>query len=89
MLTKSGMKRFALLVLLALVIASASVQVQSSVDPSGAYRADGVSPDGQAYRAAVHIAKNGDTYIVQWLTPRGVVNVGIGVINGKIGRAHV
>jgi hypothetical protein len=77
------MKRFALLVLLALLIASASVHVQSSVDPSGAYRCDGVSPDGQAYRAAVHIAKTGDTYIVQWLTPRGVVNVGIGVINGN------
>ena len=77
------MKRFALLVLFALVIASASVHVQSSVDPSGAYRCDGISPDGQAYRAAVHIAKSGETYIVQWLTPKGVVNVGIGVISGN------
>ncbi len=77
------MKRFALLLLLALLIASASVHVQSSVDPSGAYRCDGVSPDGQSYRAAVHIAKSGETYIVQWLTPKGVVNVGIGVISGN------
>ena len=77
------MKRFALLVLLALDIANAPVNVQSSVDPSGAYRCDGVSPDGQTYRAAVQIDKNGDTFIVRWLTPRGIVNVGVGVIKGN------
>jgi hypothetical protein len=82
------MKRYALLLLLALVVASARVHVQSpastpAVDPSGAYRCDGVSPEGLKYRAAVHIAKNGETYVVQWLTPKGVVNVGIGVINGN------
>jgi len=77
------MKRFALLVLLALLIANAPVNVQSSVDPSGAYRCDGVSPDGQSYRAAVQIDKNGDAFIVRWLTPRGIVNVGVGVIRGN------
>jgi len=76
------MKHFALLVLFASVVAIAPVKVQTPVDPSGAYRADGVSPDGQAYRAAVHIVRNGDTYIVRWLTPRGVANVGVGVIKG-------
>ena len=78
------MKRYALLLLLALVVAGARVHVQSSaVDPSGAYRCDGISPDGKSYRAAVHIARNGETYIVQWLTPKGVVNVGVGVMNGN------
>ncbi|RPI55185.1 MAG: hypothetical protein EHM55_08625 [Acidobacteria bacterium] len=78
------MTRFALLILLALVAASARVHVQSSsIDPSGAYRCDGVSPDGQKYRAAVHIVKNGETYIVQWLTPRGVASIGVGVVNGN------
>ncbi len=76
------MKRFALIILLALVVAIAPVEVQTTVDPSGAYRCDGVSPDGQTYRAAVHIVRNGDTYIVRWLTPRGIVNVGVGVLNG-------
>ena len=76
------MKRFTLIILLALVIAIAPVKVQTTVDPSGAYRCDGVSPDGQTYRAAVHIVRNGDTYIVRWLTPRGIVNVGVGVLNG-------
>ncbi len=76
------MKRFALIILLALVVAIAPVKVQTTVDPSGAYRCDGVSPDGQTYRAAVHIVRNGDTYIVRWLTPRGIVNVGVGVLNG-------
>jgi hypothetical protein len=77
------MKRYALLILAALVVGIAPVNVQSSVDPSGAYRCDGVSPDGQAYRAAVQIDRNGDTFIVRWLTPRGVVNVGVGVMNGN------
>ncbi len=78
------MKRIALLILLSLFLASARVHVQSSsVDPSGAYRADGVSADGQKYRAAVHIAKDGDTFIVQWLTPKGIVGVGVGVMNGN------
>ncbi len=78
------MKRYALLLLLVLVVAGARVHVQSSaVDPSGAYRCDGISPDGKSYRAAVHIARNGDTYIVQWLTPKGLVNVGVGVMNGN------
>jgi hypothetical protein len=77
------MKRFALFVLLALVLANAPVNVQSSVDPSGAYRCDGVSPDGQSYRAAVQIDRNGDTFIVRWLTPRGIVNVGVGVVRGN------
>jgi hypothetical protein len=77
------MKRFALLILAALIVAIAPVNVQSSIDPSGAYRCDGVSPDGQAYRAAVQIDRNGDTFIVRWLTPRGVVNVGVGVMNGN------
>ncbi len=83
------MKRYALLLLLALVVASARVHVQSpasapaTADPSGAYRCDGVSPDGLKYRAAVHIAKNGETFVVQWLTPKGVVNVGVGVLNGN------
>ena len=77
------MKRFALLVLVAMLAAMAPVKVQSSPDPSGAYRCDGVSPDGKSYRAAVHIVRNGDTYVVKWLTPRGVVNVGVGFVKGN------
>jgi hypothetical protein len=77
------MTRYILLTLLTLVVAIAPVNVQSKFDPSGAYRCDGVSPDGQTYRAAVQIDRKGDTYIVRWLTPRGIVNVGVGVINGN------
>jgi hypothetical protein len=76
------MKRIALIVLFALVVAIAPVKVQTTVDPSGAYRCDGVSPDGQSYRAAVEIVRDGDTYIVRWLTPRGIVNVGVGMLSG-------
>jgi hypothetical protein len=77
------MKRCALLVLVVVLAAMAPVRVQSSLDPSGAYRCDGVSPDGKSYRAAVHIVRNGDTFVVKWLTPRGVVNVGVGFVKGN------
>lgn len=77
------MKRFSLLILIVFVAGIAPVKVQTPVDPSGAYRCDGVSPDGQTYRAAVEIVRNGDTYIVRWLTPRGVVNVGVGVLKNN------
>ena len=77
------MKRCALLVLVVMLAVMAPVAVQSSPDPSGAYQCDGVSPDGKSYRAAVHIARNGDTYVVTWLTPRGVVNVGVGFVSGN------
>lgn len=77
------MKVYALLVPLVVLVAMTPVNVQSSVDPSGAYRCDGVSPDGKSYRAAVHIVRNGDTYVVRWLTPRGIVNVGVGFVTGN------
>ena len=77
------MRRYALLALVAVLAAMTPVHVQSSIDPSGAYRCDGVSPDGKKYRAAVQIVRNEDTYIVKWLTPRGLVNVGVGFVNGS------
>jgi hypothetical protein len=77
------MKRSALLVVVGVLAAISPVAVQSSPDPSGAYRCDGISPDGKSYRAAVHIVRNGDTYVVRWLTPRGIVNVGVGFVSGN------
>jgi hypothetical protein len=75
------MKRNVLLVVVAVLASMSPVSVQTSLDPSGAYRCDGVSPDGKSYRGAVHIARNGDTYVVKWLTPRGVANVGVGLLS--------
>ena len=77
------MKRCALFVTFASLVALAPTQVLSSTDPSGAYRCDGVSPDGKTYVAAVQIVRNGDTYVVKWLTPRGLVNVGVGFVSGN------
>jgi hypothetical protein len=77
------MKRFALIVPLAVLASIAPVRVTSNSDPSGDYRCDGVSPDGKNYRAAVQIVRNEDTYVVKWLTPRGLVNVGVGFVNGN------
>jgi hypothetical protein len=75
------MKRNALLVVVAVLASMSPVAVQTSLDPSGAYRCDGVSADGKSYLGAVHIVRNGNTYVVKWLTPRGVVNVGVGLLS--------
>jgi hypothetical protein len=80
---REPMKRSALLIIFVVLALSAPAYVRSAPDPSGAYRCDGVSPDGKTYRAAVQIVRNGDTYIVQWLTPRGLVNVGVGFVSGN------
>lgn len=83
LLGKKGMKRYTLLIAFVVLAAIAPVKVQSLPDPSGAYRCDGVSPDGKSYRAAVQIVRIGDTYVVKWLTPRGLVNVGVGFVSGN------
>ena len=77
------MKRFALFATFVTLTAIAPVQIHSSTDPSGAYRCDGVSPNGKSYLAAVQIVRNGDTYIVKWLTPDGLVNLGVGFVSDK------
>jgi hypothetical protein len=64
-------------VLIALVVMPLDAQ---ETDPSGNYRCDGVSPNGAAYRALVQIARTGDTYLLRWVTPNGVANVGVGVV---------
>lgn len=77
------MKRCILLIMFAVLVALAPASLHSSPDPSGAYRGDGVSPDGKEYHVAVHIVRNGDTYVVRWLTPRGLANVGVGFVSGN------
>ena len=77
------MKRYAILVTLVVIAAVSPAHVQSSPDPSGAYRCNGSTDDGHEYVAAVQIVRNGDTYVVRWLTPRGLVNVGVGFVTGN------
>ena len=76
------MTRWTVLATLLFLAALTPRTLHSSPDPSGAYRCDGASPDGRDYRAAVEIVRNGDTYVVKWLTPRGLVNVGVGFVSG-------
>jgi hypothetical protein len=77
------MKHYALVLTVTVLGALAPAQAQSSPDPSGAYRCNGVRPDGQEYVAAVQIVRNADTYVVQWLTPHGMLNVGVGFVSGN------
>jgi hypothetical protein len=74
------MKRLHALPCCLLLLAVATPAHTQATDPSGNYRCDGVSPDGSAYRALVQIARNGDTYLLRWATPNGVVSIGVGVL---------
>jgi hypothetical protein len=72
-----------LLFVLLMMAAAAPLHAQGT-DPSGNYRCDGTSPDGSAYRALVQIARNGDTYMLRWVTPGGVVSIGVGVVKDNM-----
>jgi hypothetical protein len=76
------MRAFAnrLFLLAGLILAMVLPLDAQGTDPSGNYRCDGTSPDGAAYRALVQIARNGDTYLLRWVTPNGVASIGIGVV---------
>jgi hypothetical protein len=63
------------------VLALAGLQTHGlAQDPDlvGTYRCDGVSPGGNSYRSVVEIEKDGDTYLLRWLSREGPA-VGIGI----------
>ena len=72
-----------LLVLLFVVVAVTAPVGTQNLDPSGIYRCEGKSAEGKAYQAVVEIKKNGETYLLRWVTPEGVAHIGVGVIEGK------
>jgi hypothetical protein len=74
--------RHILLLLLVVIGASAPVHTQN-LDPSGIYRCEGKSAEGRPYQAVVEIKKNGETYLLRWVTPEGVAHIGVGVVDGK------
>jgi hypothetical protein len=76
------MTRRVLLLLVVLFAVNSPVRTED-VDPSGIYRCEGKSAEGRSYQAVVEIKKNGDTYLLRWVTPQGIAHVGVGVIDGK------
>jgi hypothetical protein len=76
------MIRRALLILLVALATTAPAKMQA-LDPSGTYRCDGTSPDGRTYQGVVQIVRNGEAYLLRWVTPGGVANIGVGVMTGN------
>ena len=79
--------RMAMVLLWALVI---SAPASAQVDFDGVYASRGVNPDGHEYRGAVLILREGDRFLVTWISPRvagealflELTSVGIGIRSG-------
>ena len=78
-------------VLVGLVAAPASVAAQAKID--GMYRSHGTNPDGSEYRGFVEVVRNGDSFVVSWLSPERASNqsvritrtsVGVGIMQGDV-----
>jgi hypothetical protein len=50
------------------------------LDLAGRYNCEGVNPGGTRYRALVQIDKDGQTYVVRWVSRQPAV--GIGIVHG-------
>lgn len=76
------------IVLLAAIAIPAAAQTQPDLD--GVYASRGANPDGSEYRGAVHILRQGDHFIVTWMTPRAagegflleLTSIGVGIRTG-------
>jgi hypothetical protein len=78
-------------VLAGLVAAPASVAAQGAkID--GMYRSHGKNPDGSEYRGFVEVVRNGDSFVVSWLSPERSnqavritrTSVGVGILQGDV-----
>jgi hypothetical protein len=85
--------RFALLaILLATAGVAATTPAPGEFELEGLYAAAGVNPDGSEYRGFVHIARNGESFIVSWMFAQrsGEVvvlkptSVGIGIVSSGV-----
>lgn len=81
--------RSGLLACVAALTLATSVHAQDAPaakpDPKleGRYRAEGMNPDGKAYRSTVDIEQTGDTYLVRWIERDGPpAAIGIGIVQG-------
>jgi hypothetical protein len=68
------MRRTARYALLVIVLAGTALpRARAQADPqlSGVYASDGVNPDGSDYHGVVRIVPRGDSFVVQWMSPKG------------------
>jgi hypothetical protein len=64
---------------------------EEPTDLDGVYAARGTNPNGSEYRGAVHIRRQGDRFIVAWISPRAageallleLTSVGVGIRTGE------
>lgn len=78
-------------VLVGFVAVPASVAAQGA-KLDGMYRSHGKNPDGSEYRGFVEVVRNGDSFVVSWLSPERTreavritrVSVGVGIVEGDV-----
>ena len=80
------------LVLLIVAVAWSAPPAAHGAEPTleGLYDAEGVNPDGSAYRGVVKILRRGESFLVAWMFPRDdgdeirlvPQSAGVGVMNG-------
>lgn len=77
-------------VLAGLLAVPVSVTAQTKID--GIYRSHGSNPDGSEYHGFVEVVRNGDSFVVSWLSPERSnevvritrVSVGVGIVEGDM-----
>lgn len=73
-------------------LAAAPVRAAGDVDLNGMYLSQGTNPDGTQYSGLVNITRNGDSFLVSWLTPRSqddrilfqAASVGVGILSSDM-----
>jgi hypothetical protein len=71
-------------VLLSLVLFVAAIGAGHADDLVGSYAADGVTPQGQAYKAGVRIEQVGKLHVVLWKLEGGAAYKGVGIRQGNV-----
>jgi hypothetical protein len=81
---------FACIAMLLLAAITIPAAAEGPTDLDGVYESRGTNPDGTEYRGAVHILRQGDRFLVAWMTPRAageallleLTSVGVGIRTG-------
>lgn len=79
-------------VLLAAFGVSPPVRAAGELNLDGMYVSQGTNPDGSKYSGLVNITRNGDSFLVSWLTPKSQDNrvlfqaasVGVGILSSDM-----
>jgi hypothetical protein len=57
---------------------------EDKIDITGKYEGEGTNPQGQNYKTAVEVKKNGDTYTLNWTVGENETYEGFGILQGDV-----